>query len=91
MFIFAILFRACGILFPGIAGTIPVLNSFFDALYFSVVTGTTLGYGIPHPVGYLSRILSMIEGTSIILLVIAVVGYITGGKRKPEDREHKLE
>ncbi len=91
MFIFAILYRACGVLFSEIAGTIPILNSFFDALYFSIVTGTTLGYGIPHPVGYLSRILSMIEGTSIILLVIAVISYITGGKRKPEDREHKLE
>ncbi len=89
MFIFAILYRALGVLLPGLADTAPVLKNFFEAFYFSVVTGTTLGYGIPHPVGFLSRTLSMIEGTSVLLLVITVISYITGGKRKPEDKEHK--
>ena len=89
MLMFGIFYRALGILLPDQASTVPNLNSFFDAVYFSVVTGISLGYGVPHPTGWLSRLLSMIEATSIFMVVIAVIGYITSGKRKPEDREHK--
>ena len=89
MIIFALFFRAFGILTPNIASTSPTLNSYFDALYFSVVTGISLGYGIPHPTGWLSRLLSMIEASSIFIVVIAVISYITSGKRKLEDKEHK--
>ena len=89
MIIFAFYYRSLGILLPEIAATSPKLSSFFDALYFSVVTGISLGYGVPHPIGWLSRLLSMMEATSIFIVVIAVISYITSGKRKPEDIEHK--
>ena len=89
MLIFAIFFRGFQILFPVTASTTPQLRSFFDALYFSVVTAVSLGYGIPHPLGWLSRLLAMVEACSFFLVIIAVVGYITGGRRKPMDLEHK--
>ena len=82
MVLFAIIFFALGILFPNDAATSPALDSFFNALYFSFVTGTSLGYGIPHPTGWLAKLLSIVEATSVILVVIAVIGYITTEKRK---------
>ena len=87
MVMFAILYRALGILVPEIACITPKLNTFFDALYFSVVTGISLGYGIPHPVGWLARLLAMLEASSIVLVVIAVMSYITGEKKRAQ--EHK--
>ncbi|MBI3590044.1 MAG: hypothetical protein HY094_01540 [Candidatus Melainabacteria bacterium] len=89
MVMFAILYRALGILTPEIAMTNPELKNFFDALYFSFVTGTSLGYGTPHPVGWLSRLLAILESSSIVLVVIAVIGYITGEKRKSLNTEQK--
>lgn len=81
MLIFGFLFRAFGILMPEIASTSPELNSFFDSLYFSVVTGISLGYGVPHPTGWLSRLFSMLEASAVFIVVIAVIGYITGEKK----------
>ena len=48
-------------------------NGFFNCLYFSVVTFTTLGYGDFHPVGW-SRIFAGIEALSgAILMALFVV------------------
>lgn len=88
MLMFAIIYRALGSLMPEIAATEPPLTNFFNALYFSFVTGTSLGYGTPHPVGWLSRLLAILESSSIILVVIAVIGYITGEKRKSQNTNH---
>jgi hypothetical protein len=82
MLIFAILFRALGILMPEIASASPVITNFFDSLYFSVVTGISLGYGVPHPIGWLSRLLSMLEASAIFIVIIAVIGYITSEKKR---------
>ena len=87
MIIFAILYRALGTLLPLVAGTKLALDSFFDSLYFSVVTGISLGYGIPHPVGWLSKLLAMLEASSVFIVVIAVIGYITSEKKRVH--EHK--
>lgn len=82
MVLYGILFRAFSVLTPNIAAISPELDSFFSALYFSFVTGTSLGYGVPIPTGWLSRLLAIVEVSSIILVVIAVVGYIAGEKRR---------
>jgi hypothetical protein len=78
MFLFSIFYVATGSLFP-LAGKIePTLSNLFDALYFSVTTGTTLGFGTPHAVGWIAKLLVMLE-TSIILLGVAVlIGRIAG-------------
>ncbi len=82
MVLFAILYRSLAILAPTISLTNPPIESFFDALYFSVITGTSIGYGIPHPVGWLVKALTMLEGSSIVLVVIAVIGYISNERSK---------
>jgi hypothetical protein len=56
----------------------PPLSSGFDALYFSWITITTTGYGDIVPQGVLTRVLSMTEiGTGLMLLVFAVGTYFT--------------
>ena len=84
MVLFALIFYALSVLTPNIASTNPELKTFFEALYFSFVTGTSLGYGIPHPVGWLARLLSIFEASYIILVVIAVISSITSEKKKSQ-------
>jgi hypothetical protein len=87
MFIFAVFFRGFGILYPCVAGTEPALESFFHALYFSVITGTTVGYGNPSPTGWVSQLLAIVETLIVLLIVIGVIGYVAGGRKRPVDTE----
>ncbi|QPB84184.1 hypothetical protein CWC22_014770 [Pseudoalteromonas rubra] len=53
------------------------LEGFFDSLYFSVVTITTLGYGDVHPSHLFSKLLVMYEVfTGLLLLAVAFAIYI---------------
>jgi voltage-gated potassium channel Kch len=55
------------------------LANFFESLYFSVVTMTTLGYGDVLPHHWLARLLVMYEViTGIILIAVAIATYIGG-------------
>jgi hypothetical protein len=57
----------------------PSLRSIGDALYFSTVTITTLGYGDIKPVDPFSRIVSMYEVLAgVALVALAVATYISG-------------
>jgi len=47
-----------------------IYQRFFDRLYFSVITGTTLGYGDIYPVSNNVKILSMIQTLSTIVLIL---------------------
>lgn len=87
MYIFAVFYRVFGILYPVAAGTEPILSDLFNALYFSVVTGTTLGYGKPHPIGWLSQLLVILETISIVLVVVVLVGYVASSRRRPKNLE----
>jgi len=67
-----------------------------DALYFSVVTITTLGYGDIHPVTGTGRWLSLIQTLMGFILVVLVFGtFLTGVrnihnlKKVPYDRERE--
>ena len=56
----------------------PPLNGFFDALYFSGVTITTLGYGDIAPLHMLSRLMVILEVFSGLLIVLfALAIYIS--------------
>lgn len=87
--LFGAFYWAAGLLLPNAGATTPGLSSFFDAIHFSVVTGTTLGYGSPHPQGWLAKALSIAETWVVLLLVIVLIGYVLGARDKPtldEDR-----
>lgn len=54
------------------------MRTSLDALYFSVVTMTTVGYGDVVPVGNLARVLSIVEILcGVLMLVVAVSGSMT--------------
>ncbi len=88
MFVFAVLYRALGVIAPSAATMEPALRSLPESFYFSVVTATTLGYGNPHPVGWLSRTLSIIETLTVFLVIIALLGNVAGARRAPKDLEN---
>lgn len=90
MILFAIFYYSFGKLLPDIGSTEPPLHSFFEALYFSVNTGTCIGFGIPYPHGWIIKLLTMLEGSSIVLVVIAVIGYIINEKSKDTKRNKDL-
>lgn len=81
---FAILFTILPANSWKVGGVEKALSS-FEALYYSAVTITTLGYGDITPVGRAARALSMFEVLSgIILLVVSLAIYITyAGKSDP--------
>jgi hypothetical protein len=54
--------------------------SFEDALYFSTMTFTTVGYGDISPLG-INKLISSFEAISGIIFNIAFIGYIFASKR----------
>lgn len=77
--IFAILFYS---LTPGINGINLVTKQyfgFFDSLYFSSVTISTLGYGDLQPLGY-SRLLSVIEVFLGFIIMGLLLAKLTSGR-----------
>lgn len=54
-------------------------TTFFDAVYWSVVTLTTVGYGDIYPVSDIGRIVSMMSSLMGIAVVAMPTGIITAG------------
>jgi voltage-gated potassium channel Kch len=57
----------------------------FDALYFSVVTITTLGYGDLSPQVWLGKLLVMFEGFSGLVLIVVAIQRVIAGFEEPAD------
>ncbi len=58
----------------------PIELSFANALYFSTITFTTVGYGDIEPVG-INRVIASTEAISGIVLNIAFIGYVLSSRR----------
>lgn len=54
-------------------------ETFFDAVYWSVVTLTTVGYGDIYPISDIGRVVSMISSLMGIAVVAMPTGIITAG------------
>lgn len=54
-------------------------KTFFDAIYWAVVTLTTVGYGDLYPVSDIGRVISMISSVMGIAIVALPTGIITAG------------
>ena len=63
------------------------LNSPIDALYYSVVLSTTLGFGDILPTGALARTMAIIEVLSIFLIFVIVIGNISGQRQSIPNSE----
>lgn len=65
-------------------------HSFFDAIYWSVTTLTTVGYGDVYPVSSIGRFVSMVSSFVGIGIVALPTGIITAGFMS-EFEEHYIE
>ena len=62
-------------------------NSFFDAIYWAVVTLTTVGYGDIYPISDIGRIVSMLSSFMGIAIVALPTGIITAGYMNELDKD----
>ena len=56
-----------------------IFNSFYDAIYWAVVTLTTVGYGDIYPKSDIGRLISMLSTFVGIAIVAMPTGIITAG------------
>ena len=54
-------------------------DSFFDAIYWAVVSLTTVGYGDIYPVSTLGRIVTMVSAVFGMAIIALPAGIITAG------------
>ena len=64
-----------------------IFRNVFEAIYFSIVTGVTLGYGDIYPIGWLSRLLAMTESCFVLLVLVVVIAFFKDRAWGPEDSE----
>lgn len=62
-------------------------DTFFDAIYWAVVTLTTVGYGDIYPTSEIDRIVSMTSSFMGIAIVALPTGIITAGYMRELSRE----
>ncbi len=73
-FDFAVLYRG--------VGEISKITTAMDAVYFSTVTSTTLGYGDIAPEQQIGRFLVVVHVSTIAVLVVAVIGAMASTLRQ---------
>jgi hypothetical protein len=91
MFIFGLLFYYSATLWTAVGAITPPLAGLFDAFFLSVVTGTTLGYGVPAPSGPLSKALAMVETLFLVLVVIVLISNVRSQRQPIADLEQNTQ
>ena len=69
----------------------PALSGFFEALYFSGVTITTLGYGDVTPDHLIGRLVVLFEVFSGLLILLFAISVYIGGHRGSKDTESRID
>ena len=87
MVIFGFIYHSCSSLFPNYWQYKPKFFNLWDAIYYSFVTGTTLGYGDICPVGIASRFAAIVETSFILLVVLNLISFARGNITNPIDLE----
>lgn len=86
---FAVAFLSVSIVtYPAKVWNVATLSA-GDALYFSVITATTLGYGDISPAVPVTKILAVIEVLSFFLIFVVVVAMVASQRRGIRDAEDK--
>lgn len=62
-------------------------ETFFDAIYWAVVTLTTVGYGDIYPTSDIGRVVSMLSSFMGIAIVALPTGIITAGYMNELNKE----
>lgn len=80
------------------AGINPKLNSFFDAVYFSVSTMTTVGFGDITPVTFFGKVITvlmMVFGTGLFVsytaLISSAIIHIEQNTKSKDHREGNID
>ena len=63
--------------FFGLNHNQPFFFKFFDLLYFSIVTFTTVGYGDIFPFGKAAKFLTMLEMTTAFITIVFIISKYT--------------
>lgn len=66
-------------------------GSFFDAIYWAIVSLTTVGYGDIYPVTTIGRIVTMISSVFGIAIIALPSGVITAGYLSEVNKENETE
>jgi voltage-gated potassium channel len=64
-------------------------GSFFDAIYWAVVTLTTVGYGDIYPISDMGRVVSMLSSFMGMAVVALPTGIISAGYMNELNNEKK--
>lgn len=75
--IFVVIIAGAASIFSAEAGTNPQINNFFDAIWWTCVTITTVGYGDIYPVTWAGRLVAiflMFFGVGLVGAIAGIVG-----------------
>lgn len=82
--IFAALYLLVG--FDGISGTSAEIPDFFEALFFSVQTFTSVGYGTMSPMSISANVVGTLESFAGLMSIALITGLLYGRFSKPKSK-----
>jgi len=90
-FMYGVLFYLLAQDMPTVAKMNIPLDNLWDAVYFSFVTGTTVGYGELHPIGWLARLLAMSESCLFLIVFLNLLAHFKGSAWATVDADKSVD